>query len=226
MAAYFVICDLTSVSHFIDRAFRYINGMALIARVKVNWTGFIGAPGFTNLHFAPTDFGPSITQTVVNDAQAKVDTWLNAWKAAFPTTVLWGVDPTVEVIEDSTGDLQEYMTVTPEAVESGSQAGAYAAASGAVVNWSTAGVRNGRRVRGRTFMVPLSGAAFESNGTLLNTALTGWRNASTAMITTVDAATLVVWSRPSGIGASDGISHAVTAATIADKAAVLTSRRD
>lgn len=199
--------------------------MALLGRVTIDWTGFIGAPGYTNFHFAPAA-GAAFTQAEANAAAAKVDTWLNAWTAGLPGTVTVQVRPTVEVFDDATGTLLSFLSVTTEAPQVGGGAGNYAAGSGAVLNWYTGGIRNGRRVRGRTFMVPLTSAVFQSDGTLATASLTSWRAATATMIANTDAAKLAVWSRPSAPGAGDGISYDVTAYTLPDKCAILTSRRD
>ena len=49
---------------------------------------------------------------------------------------------------------------------SGSGQGGFAAGVGARVVWETGAVRNGRRVRGSTFVVPIWSSAYETNGTL------------------------------------------------------------
>jgi hypothetical protein len=102
----------------------------------------------------------------------------------------------------------------------------YSAASGACINWYTDGVRNGRRVRGRSFMVPIGSNGMENNGTLNATALGSWRTATDLLIASFENSTLGVWSRPSAPAATDGIWHKTTSMTIPDKAAVLRSRRD
>jgi hypothetical protein len=199
--------------------------MARIARVTINWTGFIGAPGYTNLHFAPAA-GPDITQGVVDDAVAKVHTWIQAWDDALPNTVTVTIDPTVEEIEDSNGELSAFWTTVPGSANVGGGTGPYSAATGAVVNWYTGGIRNGRRVRGRSFMVPLGSNALENNGSLNGTGLGTWRTATGVLIANVDDAKLCVWSRPSAPAATDGVSYDVTSYTIPDMTAVLRSRRD
>lgn len=198
--------------------------MAQMARITVNWTGFAGAPGYTNLHFR--DFaGGGVTQAVVDNAIARVDTWLDAWLNHMPITVNLGINPSVEVIEDTTNTLVDFMTGTPDTPRVGFINGSYSAVSGACVNWSTAGIRNGRRVRGRSFMIPLAGTAYGSDGTLDAGVLNSVRAATDVLINTAEEGDLGVYSRPSTKVAADGAWHVVSAFTIPDRASILKSRR-
>jgi hypothetical protein len=199
--------------------------LAPLARVTINWTGFVGAPGFTNLYFSPAA-GPDITQAVVDAAVTKTYTWLSNFTSSLPTAVTTGVDPSVEVINSLDGKLIAFMTGTPPAATAGSDSGTFSAATGVVTSWYTGGIRNGRRVRGRSFIVPMGPTAYQNDGTIATTKLTAWRGTANALIANVDAARLAVWSRPSAPGALDGIAYDVISAQVNDKVAVLTSRRD
>jgi hypothetical protein len=201
------------------------NNMADIARVTINWTGFIGAPGYTNLYFRNATPG-IIDQAVVDNAVTKVDNWISGFQTRIPTTVTCQTDPTVEVIDDTNGQLQEFMNATVGAPRVGTGTGNYSAAAGAVCNWYTGGIRNGRRIRGRSFLVPLAGSALGPNGTLDDANLTALRTNTTTFTAATGAARLVVWGRPSTPGGTDGVSAEVISFTIPDKTAVLTSRRD
>lgn len=199
--------------------------MAHLARIVINWTGFAGAPGYTNLYFRNSTPG-IITQLVVDNARQKVDAWLTSALPLLPATVTVGVDNTVGVIDDANGELQGYMTTNATAPRAGSGTGNYSAASGLVVNWSTGTVRNGRRIRGRMFMVPLAGSALSTNGSLDDANLPGIRAAAEAVRAASGESRLVVWARPTTPGGTDGGSAEVITSTIPDKVAVLTSRRD
>lgn len=199
--------------------------MADLARLTINWTGFVGAPGFTNLYFRNATPG-TIDQAVVDAALVRVDNWIGGFQSRLPSTVTCATDPVVEVIDDTNGELQGFLNVTPAAARVGSGTGNYSAASGAVCNWYTDGVRNGRRIRGRSFLVPLAGSALGPDGSLDNTNLTGLRTNTATFVNQTGAARFVVWGRPSAPGATDGVSAEVVTFTIPDKAAVLTSRRD
>ena len=199
--------------------------MTQVGRLKINWTGFIGAPGYTNLYFRDFSEG-ALDQSMADGFTAKVDTWLDAWVTSLPSTVSILVDPTVDVVNVENGELESFMTVAPDTARVGSGAGTYAAPAGACVNWSTNGVRNGRRVRGRTFMVPLTSAATQSDGTIATANLTALRTATATFISPTGSGDLGVWGRPSAPGATDGVWYSVSAFTLPDKVAVLRSRRD
>jgi hypothetical protein len=210
--------------------------MGEMAKLTVNWTGFVGAPGYTNLYFRDFQFENAIDQAIVDGAITKTDTWLNAFNAYLPGSVNVTIASAVEVIEDTTGNLLRYMQGTPFARGNGSGTGAYSAASGACVNWYTNTIVRNRRLRGRSFMVPLAGSALDTAGTIDNAAVVSMRNASTAMAGGVGVGDLGVWSRPTPILDAngdptgeynpDGQWAFVTSATVPDKCAVLRSRRD
>jgi len=199
--------------------------MAQMAKVTINWTGFPGAPGFTNLYFKDITGGAAIDQATVDSAVTKTDAWLSAWKASIPNSVTTGVDPNVEAIEETTGQLQGFWTGTPAAASVGTGGTAYSAPSGAVVSWFTSTVRNGRRILGRSFMVPLSTTAYETDGTLVASKIATWNTASAALIGVGDPAEFGIWSRPSASPGGDGEWALVTNHRIPDMAAILTSRR-
>ena len=201
--------------------------MAQMLRITTRWTGFTGAPGFTVMHFR--DFGG--TDPIVSDAQAAVDkvyAFFNAIKAWFPSQVTIQVLGEAEAIEDTTGILQDVLVATTPApiVGTSGAAVAYAAALGAVVSWRTGLVRNGRRIRGRTFLVPLSSVAFDNTGTLIATALTAFNAAATTLRDQTGIADLGVYARPSAPGAADGEWALITGHSVPDMGSILRSRRD
>lgn len=210
--------------------------MGEMAKLTVNWTGFVGAPGYTNLYFRDFQAQNVIDQPIVDGAISKTDAWLNQFNGFLPATVNVTLDSAVEIIEDTTGELIRYMSGAPFQRANGSGTGAYSAASGACVNWYTDAIVRGRRLRGRSFMVPLAGSALATDGTIDNTAVATMRTASTTMAGGVGVGDLGVWSRPTpildaqgnptGNYNADGQWAFVTSATVPDKAAVLRSRRD
>jgi hypothetical protein len=207
-----------------------------MCRVTINWTGFLGAPGYTNLYFRDFTGSGEPDQAVADGAVAKVHTWIQAWDDGLPNTVTLTVDPSVEVIEETTGEMTGFFTTVPGSPNVGGSIGPYSAASGACVNWYTNGIRNGRRIRGRAFMVPIGSNGMENNGTLNGTALTSWRTATAVLIDGTGTGDLGVWARPTPILNPDGTPtgehnpdgewSVVTSYSIPDKAAVLRSRRD
>ena len=200
--------------------------MARILRVKINWTGFTGGPGYTNLHFEPTT-GETIDQALVDSAVNKTAFFLSAWRVYQPLNLATQVDTAVAEIDEQSGAIENYWVGPSVAAGNGSSSGVYAAGSGSCINLYTADVRNGRRVRGRIFMVPLGNAALEADGTINAGALTAMRASAAALIDDLDPARLVVWVRPFGFPIEiNGGAYAVTSYSITDKVAQLRSRRD
>jgi hypothetical protein len=191
-----------------------------ISRVTAQWSGFPGAPGYSNFHFQSSTGTP--------DNQANVDLVRSFFQAArdqIAAGVTITVNPTVEVLDDATGALVDYDTVaTAPAVVLGGASGNYSGPSGAVINWLTNAVVGGRRLRGRTFLVPLGNSAYQSDGTLGGTSLASLNTAAALLSGAGFSSGFGILSRPAGGGA---ISFGeVTAHRIPDMAAVLRSRRD
>lgn len=195
--------------------------MALIFRAKINWTGFVGAPGYSVFHARSFEADPA------NEAaqfKARVNFFAAEIAAVLPNSVTLTTDPEVEQLEDTTGTLTEVVSTPGSAPIAGTGGTTYSAPAGAVVNWTTGQIRNGRRMRGRTFIVPLALAAYEADGTIVasvrNTILTAASNLANAVDTQ-----LCVYGRPTPL-AADGMNGRVTGFSVPDMSAVLRSRRD
>lgn len=195
-----------------------------IFRVKAVLTGFSGGPGLMYQYFSPAvaGFNEALAQLAVDRVRDACQTGNLLW----PMSLTWSIDGTVDEINEANGDLVDSLTVTARSV-GGNVAGSSVgpAPAGAVVNWKTAEIKRGRRVAGRTFLVPLAAGLFEANGTLTAAAIAEAGEFAAAM-NDAGATDLVhvVWSRPVlGVG---GTKHGITGYTIPDKVAVLRSRRD
>lgn len=191
-----------------------------ISRVTALWTGFNGAPGYTNFFFAT-----AADASVADSLTAAVRTFFGDLTSMLPDSVTINVSGEVALIDEGSGVLESYVNANAEPTSvTGAQPGAFSAPSGAVVNWNTDTVNRGRRVRGRTFLVPLSNAVYQSDGTISNSYLPDLREAAATLMTNTVGTPLVVWSRPRD--GSGGVSAIVTSAGVPDMAAVLRSRRD
>jgi hypothetical protein len=207
--------------------------MTELARVRTEITGWPGAPGLMTQYFRKTGGG---AWTAYDDLMVgKVD---DAWAEIvdiMPPTMVARTLPEIDIIEDTTGEILQ----TIEASSSQSQTGVASpgwylpTATGFCVIWRTNGVVNGKHVRGRSFIVPVAANAQESDGTPIATALTFVNSFATTLISGGTSVALAVWSRPKVVPNSDpkayvrfGSSHLVTSHTLADKFAVLRSRRD
>jgi hypothetical protein len=200
--------------------------MVNMLKVKVRWQGFTGSPGWSNFYFGTESEGFHTDEQA--DAVAdKVEAFFVAIKAHFPNQVTWAPQSDVEEIDPANGNLMFVRGTGARQTVSGTAASAaYSAASGAVVTWRTGGVRNGRRVRGRTFLVPTAMNAYEFDGSLQAPVITTLTTAAAALLTPVSGLQLGIWARPTAPGATDGEWFPVQGATVPDMAAVLRSRRD
>jgi len=186
--------------------------MAEIARIQALWQNFSGAPGYTN--FYSTDLSGNLN--------AAVRSFFNSIAGLLPSGLTVQVAGSGDRLLDTTGAIVNSWTNATPAVVLGTAGGTNTGASGAVVHWLTNGVVNGRRVRGRSFICPLSSGAFEGNGSLLAATMTTIGTAANGLITAA-VGSYVVWHRPTLF--ASGSSHEVTSQRVPDLAAVLRSRR-
>lgn len=200
--------------------------MGRIIRVKVNWTGFVGSPGYTNLIFEPTVESDPITQTLVDAAVTKVQTWVSSLRLDLPPAVVTGIDPQVAELDEQTGEIVGFWNATVSAAAPGTSATTtFTSGSGFCISWSTQGVRKGRRVRGRTFVVPIAGNMYEADGSLNNARLTAWKTNADVLAGDANGIRLVIYARTPGAIIPDGGAYDVISSTIKDRPAFLTSRR-
>jgi hypothetical protein len=144
------------------------------------------------------------------------------------------VDPQVKLIEDTTGDLVDIITVgTAPSGVSGTLPGQGPSPAGACINWSTTTVHGSRRIRGRTFIVPIAALHFSSGGQVGGSAVSGFQAAANAL-RAATGPTFGIWSRPRTadptatppITARTGLIGPATSNSVPTKAVVLRSRRD
>lgn len=201
--------------------------MALIQRTQVIWDGFPGAPGYSTFYSTVSDLDqhdPRVAPATIREALTSILTIL-------PDDVQLRISSEAEVIEDTTGELVAVMGVEPPLPAlNGTGSATFSAPSGAAVEWRTAGLRRGRRVRGRTFLVPLGSNAYQDDGSLTPIAMVAINAFIDEMVAT-DGAALVVWARPvrnpdTGAIVEEGENHRIWSGTVRDRAAVLRSRRD
>lgn len=185
--------------------------MTEISRLRSVWTGFPGGPGVTTMFFLDTATAVESVHTLWTDLASR-----------FPIDVHIQVENSGDIIEDTTGDLTGSWSADAVAVVNGSSSDSYAAPAGGVIDWITETIANHRRLRGRTFLVPLSSVEYENDGSLENAARTSMQAAADAFVAS-QSASFVIWHRGTG---SDGSNGLVTTAFVPDMIAVLRSRRD
>lgn len=191
-----------------------------ITRITAQWVGFRGAPGYSNFFFDDA----LLDEGSVTAAALAVRDFFQAARSHIPNGTNINVQATADILDETSGQITSVVDFAQPAVVTGLADAQYSAASGAVVNWNTQDYINGRRVRGRTFLVPLSTEAYDTNGDLTGETLTAIRDGANALVTAVLNAPLCVWHRP--VNGAGGSAHVVSSATVPDMAAILRSRRD
>ncbi len=199
--------------------------MTSVYRTTAVWQGFQGAPGYTKFSWQNL-----LTDADRNAAGAGMKAFFDAFVVYLKSG--WSVQVQTEVAEYdmSTGQLLGAVSmtsapgVTSGTVGVGTQ---YAGGSGLSVQWNTALVFAGRRVRGRTYMVPLV-SCFEQDGTLLPAVITAGTNAGNTLIA-LAGADFSVWHRtyntanpPVQVG---GAIASVSTVLVRDQASQLRTRR-
>jgi len=189
--------------------------MASLSRVRVGWTGAaVVGPGVSTFYTA----GDGAT------LQAALRTFFTAIGGSFPNLKgQWDFPSEGEVIDSATGELTGAWTgATAASIPWSSNNAVWVNGVGTRIVWNTSGFLRGRRVRGSTFLVPLSLATYDTDGTIAGAVLTQLKAAADALIE--DVPELTVFSRPTAAGGNGG-STPVTAASVPDKISWLRSRR-
>lgn len=194
-----------------------------LQRIRVELTGFLGAPGVATFYAL--------------DAAALLTPLHDFWEDMAPGLVAQMDIQVVaegDIITDTTGALTGAWVGTGQASVSGADGGVYPAPAGACVTWATDAVLDGARLKGRTYVVPLGGGSYQDDGSI-NTINLNRLRAAADLLVTAGAENFRVWHRPRkareadgsrpAVEARDGGSAQITSATVADKVAILRSRR-
>ena len=185
--------------------------MVAIRRVVVSWAGLQGLPGYSVFYSSSSV-----------DATASLGTFFTSIKGLFPTGLTWGIPSSGDTLEDTNGALTgSWSGGTAATVAANGGGTAYAAGCGGYVNWGTTLVVGKRRLRGRTFLAPMIGTAYDTNGTLASGSLTILQTAATALASSANP--ISIWHRPrAGAG---GTHEIVSTAFVPDQVTSLRTRR-
>ena len=198
-------------------------------RVRINWTGFPGGPGISTLYGTESTAAPASSSNCLTDISNQV-----------PMDVSWNIPSSGDTIDPITGLITGGWSGGTPTPGTGGGTGVYAAPVGCMIKWSTGQVRSGRRVKGRTFLVPLVGTAFDTAGNVEPGAIGTIADGAAALVTAL-APNFFVWQRPRKASnawtdvhgllhpakvARVGESIAITSSSVPTKAVVLRSRRD
>lgn len=168
-------------------------------------------------------------------AMSKVHDLFIALTPRMPPQVHLHFPPAGDIISAETGQLTGAWSDVPLGDLVGTDGGGnYAAPAGACLTWNTASILDGTRVKGRTFIVPLSNTQYD-DGSLSAASLAVLTNAANAFVAASAPDNFVVWhrpypGRPAGVlparAAHPGAAASVTSSSVRDTVAILTSRRD
>lgn len=180
-------------------------------RLRVTWDGLGGLPGLSTFYYG-------VATPNVSDAVAL----FTAIRGLFPPGITWTIPSSGDELEDSTGTLTGgWVGSGGGSVNSNATAGAYAAGTGARIDWGTGVVVGGRRVTGSTFLCPVMPALYDTSGAL--------NSGNKAIIQTAVNAFVAsgvakgIWHRPKN--GSGGLYCAINSGTVPNKVTSLRSRR-
>lgn len=195
-----------------------------VAQIRTVWTGGPSAPGLTVMNVQDTG------SANWGAAAAAVRAFFNSLSGGIPNEYSLQVDPLIESYSETTGALIGEVSLSPAAtpaVITCTNTGGYAAGVGGRIDWTTSDIRNGRRVRGRTFIVPMASTNFGVNGEITGANTQAWAGFAQTLLGALQnaSAPLVVWSRPT-LAQPVGTMAPVIGLRVPVKASVLRGRRD
>lgn len=194
--------------------------MATVDVIKAIWTTTFGGLGLSQWAFE--DLG-----TVPDGAFTALDGFLGTVGGLMPAGQTVQLQQHCDTFDAGTGQLIGTKSAATGFTSKAGPGvnGSWAAGVGATATWETGDIRNGRRLRGRTFLVPLWTGAF-GVGQLGSTAQANLQAAATIMVNACASAghPLQVWSRPTAKHPVGGLSTVISA-TVKSQTATLRGRR-
>lgn len=193
----------------------------MVLEYRVNWSVPSGGPGVTVLHGRPSDIVSD--QDAAEELAQRAELLFTPLGPLLPVGVTISFPTTVDEYNTTTGVLEDTYVVEQNGDVAGSGAGDWAAPVGGRIEWRTASIVAGRRLRGRSFIVPLVASAFDTAGSLDSNAIGVLQFAADAYLDgggLPDQVDPCVWSRTHGVLAD------ISNATVPDQATILRSRRD
>lgn len=187
--------------------------MATVARLRATYTGSqVVGPAVSSFFFDPAASG----------YPGAVFDLFDGIKAQIPSGVQITVPNTGDLLNDTTGDLIGTWTEPGGGIVTGTGSTAFILGTGYRIVWDTNGIRNGRHIRGTTFIVPTISSIFDTSGRLTAAAQSLAIAEATAYLTTLAGAGRV-YSRPKG--ANNGESNEIVGARVPEQPSWLRSRR-
>lgn len=182
--------------------------MTDLNQYRVQWTSSVGIDGVSTFY----------STGAASVLLPRLRTFFEACKDLIPSDVTLVYPGTGNIVDSATGQATATWVATAPSNTICTGGGAYAKPVGAVINWRTSLYTGGRQLRGKTFLVPLTAGAFDTDGVLSTVAKGIIQTAASALPGGADG--MQIYSTANRTNA------AVTVATVPAIAAVLRSRRD
>lgn len=162
----------------------------------IRWTGGRIGAGASVFHMRGTD-SPSAAFAAANACRGFFD----AIKAHLPLGVTLTPDAEFKNLT-AEGVLTSVVPLTAPATVTGTGSGAWANGQGCMIRWNTPAVVSGRRLLGRTYVVPLLGSAF-TGGNMNPTIQANIGSAASTLISSLasNGTPLQVWSKAHSVTA-------------------------
>lgn len=186
--------------------------MADLLRIRVLWNGAVVGGGVSTFY----------TDDTISPDVSDLKTFFTALAPFLPPTCVITVPNNADTIDMNSGRLTGNLALTGGGTVTGSGNSAYSAGVGAFINWNTAFVRNGRLLRGRTFICPLAQGLASTDGTL-NDSLRG--SLDTAALALISTAHYQIYHRPPKGTFAGGTAHVIVSAQTVDRVTSLKTRR-
>jgi hypothetical protein len=164
--------------------------MAALERIRCIWTGFVGSPGVST--FYATDAATLLPQ---------LRTFFQVCHDYLPTDVYIDIEPSGDTIESTTGALTGSWAGSAVAQVHGNDSAAYSGVSGGLVQWASSTVLSGRRLRGRTYLVPFGGGQYDVSGQIASSQR-GSIAAAAQALATAASGNMKIYQRPRSAHAS------------------------
>lgn len=196
--------------------------MPNLDQIVCTWDGVKGPPGYSTFYVSPAQ-GPSFQPRLVT-----------FWAAIAPylhTSIKITVPNSGRTIDDATGDLVNAWTGGTVTTTAGTNTGGWGSVSGPMIRWETGRIADSHRVRGRTFIVPITVNSYSTTGEVAATTITAIKAAADALLP--PGGVLVVWHRPKYDHSTKpptlvrpGTNFPVVSTTVPTKVVYLSRRRD
>lgn len=186
----------------------------------VIWSGVNGLPGYSKFRFMG-----ELSPSQLNSAAANLGTFLTGIKGLVPGSVTLTIQPGASAHADD-GTLTSELTIgTVPAPVVGTGLTSYSAASGAMILWNTGAINGGKKVRGRTYLVPSATGALQSDGTITDALVTALTTAANVFAASTPSPAVNSRAR-AGNPAAGNQTVAIISGQCQQKQVVLRSRRD